>query len=55
MTNQQAPDIQPMRRRGTLQMLAMLAPGDAKIKSWHDGMGKWWKTRHLLHRGTEQP
>jgi mono/diheme cytochrome c family protein len=24
MTNQQAPDIQPMRRRGTLQMLAML-------------------------------
>jgi hypothetical protein len=20
---------------------AGLAPGDAKIKSWHDGMGKW--------------
>lgn len=34
---------------------AGLVPGDAKIKSWHDGMGKWRQARHLLHSATEQP
>jgi mono/diheme cytochrome c family protein len=36
MTNQHAPDIQPMRRRGTLQMLAMLlaVSTSAGVAAW---------------------